>query len=75
MNRLDVIAGFGFTGYRSFWSPNSQLIGPMDKVHLVAGPNNSGKSNILRFAHALFSDDDRLGTLESWMTAGSLTDP
>lgn len=75
MNRLDVIAGFGFTGYRSFWSPNSQLIGPIDKVHLVAGPNNSGKSNILRFAHAMFSDDDRLGTLKSWMTAGSLDQP
>ena len=77
MNRLDVIAGFGFTGYRSFWSPKSQLVGPMDKVHLVAGPNNSGKSNILRFAHAMFSasDGDRLGILESWMTGGSLNQP
>jgi predicted ATPase len=75
VNRLDVIAGFGFSGYRSFWSPKSQLVGPMDKVHLVAGPNNSGKSNILRFAHAMFSDGDRLGTLESWRTAGSLDQP
>jgi hypothetical protein len=42
-----LLHGFGLTGYRSFSSPELQRIGPMSKVHLVAGPNNSGKSNIL----------------------------
>jgi hypothetical protein len=36
-------------GYRSFGSP--QRIGPLTKVNLFAGTNNSGKSNILKFAH------------------------
>lgn len=43
-----LLHGFGFTGYRSFSGPRVRRIGPMSKVHLVAGPNNAGKSNILR---------------------------
>jgi hypothetical protein len=46
-----LLHGFGFTNYRSF-SGEIQRIGPMSKVHLVAGPNNAGKSNILRVAHS-----------------------
>jgi hypothetical protein len=46
-----LLHGFGFTNYRSF-SGEIQRIGPMSKVHLVAGPNNAGKSNILRVAQA-----------------------
>ncbi len=44
------IVGFGFVGYRSFWRSEVEPIGPFGKLHLVAGANNSGKSNILRFA-------------------------
>lgn len=42
--------GFGIGGYRSFSEADIQKIGPMSKVHLLAGPNNSGKSNALRVA-------------------------
>ncbi len=44
-----MIPGFALTGYRSFYG-DLQFIGPLKKVNLLAGPNNSGKSNILRFA-------------------------
>jgi hypothetical protein len=41
--------GFGVAGYRSLRAP-IQLMGPLGKVNLIAGQNNAGKSNILRFA-------------------------
>lgn len=41
--------GFGFTGYRSFHG-ELQLFAPLGKVNLLAGQNNAGKSNVLRFA-------------------------
>jgi hypothetical protein len=47
---MSLLPGFAFTGYRSVRS-DLQLIGPLSKVNLVAGQNNAGKSNILRFAH------------------------
>jgi AAA domain, putative AbiEii toxin, Type IV TA system len=50
MKRISAVSGFGFTGYRSFWSPDPQRIGPLGSVHLIVGANNVGKSNILRFA-------------------------
>lgn len=40
--------GVGIGGYRSF-GREIQLIGPLSKINLFAGPNNCGKSNILRF--------------------------
>lgn len=40
--------GIGLAGYRSF-GPDLQLIGPLSKINLLIGPNNSGKSNVLRF--------------------------
>jgi hypothetical protein len=50
MSELD---GFGFTQFRSF-KDEPQLISPLSKINLFAGPNNSGKSNVLRFAQAVF---------------------
>ncbi|MBW8027529.1 ATP-binding protein [Clavibacter michiganensis subsp. michiganensis] len=50
---VDRLTGFGFTGYRSFWGTEIQRIGAMDKVHLIVGQNNSGKSNALRVASLL----------------------
>lgn len=44
-----MLEGFAFVGYRSFHG-DLEPIGPMSKVHLVIGQNNSGKSNVLRFA-------------------------
>lgn len=42
------IDGFTISGYRSFGN-EPQKIGPFGKVNLLAGQNNSGKSNILLF--------------------------
>ena len=42
------IPGFGFAGYRSFGT-EIQRIGPCKKINSIAGQNNSGKSNVLRF--------------------------
>jgi hypothetical protein len=42
------LGGIGLAGYRSFQGP-LQLVGPLGKVNLLAGQNNAGKSNVLRF--------------------------
>jgi hypothetical protein len=42
-----LIDGFSVGGYRSFGQP--QRIGPLSRVNVFIGPNNAGKSNILRF--------------------------
>jgi len=44
--------GVAIAGYRSF-GDQPQYIGPLAKVNLLAGANNSGKSNVLRFVHKL----------------------
>ena len=43
-----MIDEFGIAGYRSF-GPEMMYIGPFGKLNLFVGPNNAGKSNILRF--------------------------
>lgn len=48
-----LLPGFGLGGYRSL--RDLQAVGPLGKVTLVAGQNNSGKSNILRFATLLLT--------------------
>ena len=47
------IDGIGIAGYRSFGS-GSQRIGPLEKINLFIGQNNSGKSNILLFLTRLY---------------------
>jgi hypothetical protein len=42
-----LVDGLAIGGYRSF-GRDVQFIGPLEKVNLFIGPNNSGKSNILR---------------------------
>lgn len=49
-----MLKGFGLAGYRSFGS-EIQRIGPLSKVNLIAGPNNTGKSNLLRFLTEQYS--------------------
>lgn len=44
-----MLCGFSVNNFRSFGEPR-QYVGPLSKVNLIAGENNSGKSNILRFA-------------------------
>lgn len=49
-------AGFGVKGFRSFGhAENIELLGPMQKIHLVVGRNNVGKSNVLEFLHKTLS--------------------
>lgn len=45
------IVPFAFGGYRSF-PPGLHHFGPLAKINLLAGANNSGKSNVLRFITA-----------------------
>lgn len=47
---LSDFAGFGVSGYRSFGEDDHiAVFGPMGKIHLVVGQNNTGKSNALHF--------------------------
>lgn len=46
------LLGFGISGYRSF-GKDMQYFGPLSKITLLAGSNNSGKSNVLAFASEL----------------------
>jgi hypothetical protein len=50
----ELFTGFGFTGFRSFGSSDLQYIGPMSKIHLLAGPNNAGKSNVIELVQRVF---------------------
>ena len=47
--------GFGLRGYRSFGSEEIAIVGPMEKIHLVVGQNNVGKSNTLHFMSEVLS--------------------
>ena len=49
------MVGFGLSGYRSFGS-ELRLFAPLDKVTLLAGQNNAGKSNVLRFVSQFLGD-------------------
>ena len=42
-----LLPGFGVDGFRSFGSGDLQTVAPRSGVHLIAGPNNAGKSNML----------------------------
>ncbi len=53
------LRGFGVRWYRSFRDAEMQYVSPLGKVTLLAGQNNSGKSNVLRFAK------DVLGSFEN----------
>jgi ABC-type ATPase involved in cell division len=46
--RVTLIKGFSFAGYRSFPSDQAAVFLPLGKMNLIAGQNNAGKSNILR---------------------------
>ena len=48
-----LLAGMGLGGYRSY--QGMQYLGSLAKVNLIAGQNNAGKSNILRFVTRFLS--------------------
>ncbi|WES66045.1 AAA family ATPase [Microbacter sp. GSS18] len=45
---MDLLKGIAFAGYRSFASSQLAVLAPLSKVNLIAGQNNTGKSNVLR---------------------------
>jgi AAA domain, putative AbiEii toxin, Type IV TA system len=49
------LPGFGIRWYRSFHDARMQFVAPLEKVSLLAGANNAGKSNILRFAEEVLA--------------------
>lgn len=49
-----MINSFSFSGYRSF-GKQIQRFDNFSKINLFIGQNNSGKSNILRFIHEIYS--------------------
>ncbi len=49
-----MIDGFAIAGYRSFGAKRAE-IQDLGKVNVLIGPNNCGKSNILRFVSLLGS--------------------
>lgn len=59
MNELNGLKGFQFQGYRSFPSDKPTVLYPLRKINLLAGQNNTGKSNILRVVAATYSDKQR----------------
>jgi predicted ATPase len=50
MHNMVELVGIALSGYRSFAAGDVQFIAPLNKVNLLAGANNTGKSNVLRFA-------------------------
>jgi predicted ATPase len=50
-----LLDGFALAGYRSFGA-DLEKIGPLTTVNLLAGQNNSGKSNVLRFVDTQLPD-------------------
>jgi len=50
-----LLNGFGFSGYRSVGDEIIKIV-PLQKINLIIGQNNSGKSNIVRFLHEHYAD-------------------
>lgn len=53
---MTLIKGFVFHGYRSFPSDRLAVLFPLRRMNLIAGQNNTGKSNILRVIADTYSD-------------------
>lgn len=47
--RRNPFVGFGCGGYRSFSGPEPARIGPFDRVQVIAGQNNCGKSALIDY--------------------------
>lgn len=67
MNELPI-NGFAIANFRSFGSDFFHL-GPFEKINIIIGANNSGKSNILRFIRNIYPK------IVSKQTAGIVLEP
>lgn len=56
---MNDLLGFKFQGYRSFATEKPAVLYPLNKINLIAGQNNAGKSNILRIIATTFSAEKR----------------
>ncbi|MER5266938.1 AAA family ATPase [Actinosynnema sp. NPDC002837] len=54
-----LLAGFSVSGFRSLYGDTALTISPLTKVSLLAGQNNSGKSNILSFVARYLNSRER----------------
>lgn len=52
---MRFLKGFGMRWYRSFYG-EMQYLSPMGKIVLLAGQNDAGKSNVIRFAHRVLKN-------------------
>lgn len=58
--RRNIFLGFGCSGYRSFFGNEDSRFGPFDKVQVLVGQNNCGKSSLVDFViKAMTSIDER----------------
>ncbi|WP_143332069.1 AAA family ATPase [Clavibacter michiganensis] len=53
---MSSMQGFAFQGYRSFTSEALAVLHPLAKINLIAGQNNTGKSNVMRVLRSTFGD-------------------
>lgn len=61
---VNFIQGFTFRGYRSFPTSVPAKLFPLRKINLIAGQNNTGKSNILRVIADTYGS--KQSTLGAW---------
>jgi AAA ATPase domain len=55
---VNFISGFAFSGYRSFSSEHLTVLSELGKINLIAGQNNSGKSNVLKLIANCYGEAD-----------------
>lgn len=60
---MTLINGFSFRGYRSFPTSQPAVLLPLGNMNLIAGQNNTGKSNILRVIADTYSSDSTAHSL------------
>ena len=61
--RRNIFLGFGCSGYRSFFGSEDSRFGPFDKVQVLAGQNNCGKSSLVDFVIKAMTTIDARGEI------------
>lgn len=61
--RRNIFLGFGCNGYRSFFGNEESRFGPFDKVQVLAGQNNCGKSSLVDFVIKAMISIDEIGEI------------
>lgn len=59
----NIFLGFGCNGYRSFFGNEDSRFGPFDKVQVLAGQNNCGKSSLVDFVIKAMTSIDVRGEI------------